>query len=176
MTHIIAFAASTSRQSINKSLVTYAAHSLQDMTYEVLDLNDFAAPLYSIDEENENGIPQNVKAFKEKLEQADGIIVSLAEHNGNFTAAFKSLYDWLSRIDTNIFGGKPLLLLSTSPGPSGASNVLAVAKQGFPIMGGQIIGEFSLPEFFDNFTENEITSVSLKAELQKQIAVFASHF
>ncbi len=172
MSKIIAFAASTSKNSINKKLAAYASTFLKDVEVEILDLNDFTAPLYSIDEENQKGIPQNIHKFKHKLDQATAFIIALAEHNGNFTAAFKNLYDWTSRIDTNIFGQKQILLLSTSPGPSGATNVMKIAREGFPWMGGKIAAEFSLPSFFDHFVDHQIKDVDLKNKLIEQIHIF----
>lgn len=60
--NILAFAASSSRKSINKQLVTYAASILKSeiisgAEVEIIDLNDFEMPIYSIDREEENGIP-----------------------------------------------------------------------------------------------------------------------
>ena len=48
---ITAFAASSSRNSINKALVTYASGLLQGADVQILDLNDFELPLFSIDKE-----------------------------------------------------------------------------------------------------------------------------
>ncbi|MFT6901054.1 MAG: chromate reductase [Colwellia sp.] len=50
---IIAFAASSSRQSINKQLVSYAASLVENAQVEVLDINDYEMPLYSADREAE---------------------------------------------------------------------------------------------------------------------------
>ena len=48
---VIAFAASSSARSINKQLVTYAAGLLQGVEVEILDLNDYELPLFSVDRE-----------------------------------------------------------------------------------------------------------------------------
>lgn len=53
--NVIAFAASSSKKSINKQLVTYAASLLETARVEVLDLNDFELPLFSVDKEQELG-------------------------------------------------------------------------------------------------------------------------
>jgi len=52
---IIAFGASSSRQSINKQLATYAASLVAAAEVEVLDLNDFEMPIFSQDKETELG-------------------------------------------------------------------------------------------------------------------------
>lgn len=54
---VLAFAASNSRQSINKQLVTHAANLIPDTDVEILDLNDFELPLFSVDAEAELGKP-----------------------------------------------------------------------------------------------------------------------
>ena len=42
---ILAFAASNSRNSINKSLINYAATLLSQHDVEVLDINDYSKPM-----------------------------------------------------------------------------------------------------------------------------------
>ena len=81
MKKIVAFGASSSKKSINKDLAAYAASTIEDAEAIVLDLNDFEMPIYSIDYENDNGIPEKAYKFKEVLKNADGIVISFAEHN-----------------------------------------------------------------------------------------------
>ena len=63
MPTILAFGASTSSQSINKQLAAYAANTIPEVEVKLIDLNDFSAPLYSVDEEGASGIPDGAKAF-----------------------------------------------------------------------------------------------------------------
>ena len=116
---VVAFAASNSRNSINKLLVTYAASLLDSWETEILELNDFELPLFSVDREAELGQPELAKLFLKKLADADAIIISFAEHNLSYSAAYKNLFDWCSRITPKVFQGKPMVLLSTSPGGHG---------------------------------------------------------
>ena len=139
MKTILAFAGSNSSTSINKQLVQYAVDSLNHVDATVHDLRDYALPIYSIDDENEKGIPSVAQSFLNHIKTADGIILSLAEHNGSYTAVFKNLMDWMSRIDGKLWQEKPMLLMATSPGARGGASVLDAAQQRFPYMGGQII-------------------------------------
>ncbi|MBV7314534.1 NADPH-dependent FMN reductase [Shewanella sp. NIFS-20-20] len=148
---IIAFGASTSRHSINKQLANYAANLVAGAEVEVLELNDFELPLFSEDKEKELGQPDAAKAFYAKLGSCDAIVVSFAEHNGSYSAAYKNLFDWTSRIDMKVFQSKPMVLLATSPGPGGAASVLAAAVNSMPYFGGDIKAQLSLPAFYDNF-------------------------
>jgi len=151
---VLAFAASNSRQSINKQLVSYAGNILkggliENVELEIIDLNDFEMPIFSVDREQESGIPSQAHDFYKKIGEADALLISYAEHNGTYTAAYKNLYDWASRIDMKVFQGKVMVLLATSPGPGGASNVLAAAKKSAPYFGGEVKADLSIPSYFD---------------------------
>lgn len=173
MPTILAFGASTSTQSINKQLAGYAANALPDVDVKLIDLNDFSAPLFSVDEEAANGIPDAAKAFVAELEAVDGIIVSLAEHNGSYAAAFKSLFDWGTRYKQKVWSDKKMLLLSTSPGGRGGATVLEAAANTFPHLGGDVVATFSLPSFGDNFSsEGGILSEDLKSAFARKLAEF----
>jgi len=148
---IIAFGASSSKQSINKQLATFAANQFQNVTIEIIDLNDYEMPIFSVDKEKENGIHPLAQEFYSKLGSADLIIISFAEHNGNYSSAFKNILDWTSRINAKTFQEKPMLLLATSPGARGGSSVLEIASKRFPFQGGIVKGSFSLPSFYENF-------------------------
>ncbi len=166
MKKIIAFAGSSSKNSINKKLATYTAGLFKNSEVEVLDLNDFEMPLYSVDKEEELGFPSEANKFLSKIGEADLLVVSMAEHNGAYSAAFKNLLDWCSRINGNIFQGKKMLLMATSPGGRGGSSVLEIAKDRFPRHDAKLMGTFSLPSFYENFDEvNGIVNDELKAGL-----------
>jgi chromate reductase len=115
---ILAFAASSSSNSINKKLVTYAASLLNNAEIEILDINDYEMPLYSEDKEEELGQPDAAKIFFKKIGAADALLISYAEHNGSYTAAYKNLFDWASRIEPKVYQGKPMVMLATSPAPA----------------------------------------------------------
>lgn len=171
---IIAFAGSPSKNSINKKLAIYAANFFKDADVEVLDLNDFQMPIFSVDIEKEIGQHPLAKAFLDKLASADILVVSLAENNGNYSAAFKNIFDWSSRITKKIFQEKQMLLMATSPGGRGGASVLEMATKAFPFYGANVKATFSLPSFNDNFdVEKEIIS---NLELNNQLEVIVNNF
>ena len=172
MKKILVFFFFYSKKSINKQLATYTSSLLNDIESTILDLNDFPSPLYGVDEEIENGIPENSHKFIKLIKKSDGIILSLAEHNGNFSVAFKNIFDWISRIEKKPWNNKPMLLMSTSPGGRGGASVLSIAKNGFPHMGGNIVADFSLPSFYDNFKEETIVNEELKSQLEALVSIF----
>ncbi|MDF1698307.1 MAG: NAD(P)H-dependent oxidoreductase [Saprospiraceae bacterium] len=174
MKKIIAIGGSNSKKSINKKLASFVANQIKNTETIVADLNDYALPLYGIDLETESGIPENAVKLNELLESADGLVISLAEHNGSYSVAFKNAYDWLSRINGKVWKNKPMFLMATSPGGRGGATVLQTAKAGFPYLGGNIITDFSLPAFYDNFSETGITHEALAAELELKISEFSN--
>lgn len=168
---ILAFAASNSIKSINKQLVIFASKQLESHDVEVIDINDFELPIYSIDLETKFGIPAAVHAFREKIAQADGMIISFAEHNGGYTVAYKNLFDWASRVNMGVYQGTPTVMLSTSPGGGGASNVLSTAVNSAKYFEGNVVASMSLPSFYENFNleAGEVTDEALKEKLKATV-------
>ncbi|MBL4838495.1 MAG: NAD(P)H-dependent oxidoreductase [Kordiimonadaceae bacterium] len=168
---LLAFAASNSKQSINKKLATYAANLFKkhhkETTVEILDINDYEMPLYSVDKEAELGQPIEAKRFLEKIGNADALIVSFAEHNGTYTAAYKNLFDWVSRIEGKFFQNKPMVLLATAPGPGGAASVLATAETSAPFFGSDVKASLSVPNFYEVFDTD--TLVMRDTETDKKL-------
>ena len=168
---VTAFAASSSSQSINKKLVTYAASLLTEHHLEILDLNDYELPLFSVDREKELGQPKLAKAFFDKIGQSDALLISFAEHNGSYSAAYKNLFDWCSRINAKVFQSKPMVLLATSPGGRGGSGVLSQAINSARFFGGEVKASLSVPSFYDNFDldNGRISNPEINAELKLAI-------
>jgi chromate reductase len=163
---ILAFAASSSRQSINKKLATYVTTLIEDCEVDILDLNDYELPIFSEDKEKEFGKPQLAQDFFNKIGSCDALVISFAEHNGNYSAAYKNIFDWASRIDAKVFQNKPLLLLSTSPGAGGASNVLALANSSAPHFKGDVKDSVSVPSFYKNY-DNDTQSINNPEIIQR---------
>lgn len=173
---IIAFAGSNSSKSINKKLATYATSLFENANVEILDLNDYELPLFSVDREAVLGHPSLAQDFLDKITSADLLVVSLAENNGNYSAAFKNLFDWCSRIRTDVFQDKPMLLMATSPGRRGGRSVLDIAQSNLPRYGGNIKAEFSLPLFNEAFdvAKGVISDANKDAELKSIVAQFTA--
>lgn len=169
---ILAFAASNSSVSINRQLAEYAASLVDGAEVETLDIHDYEMPLYCHDREEESGIPQTAHDFLATIGAADALIVSFAEHNGNYTAAFKNLFDWCSRIGRDVWQGKKMVLLATSPGGRGGQSVLEIASSAAPRFGGEVVGSLSVPSFGAAFDSEagRLTDEALDKELRALVA------
>ena len=174
---VLAFAASNSSKSINKALVSNAASLLEDRLdsnaeVELIDINEYEMPLYSIDREQEEGIPELAQQFYTKIGDADALLIAFAEHNGFYTTAYKNLFDWASRVDMKVYQDTPAVLLATSPGPRGAGNVLKTAVAAAPFHGMDVKADLSIPRFFENFAvaRGRITNADIQAQLESALA------
>jgi len=167
---VLAFAASNSNKSINKTLIHYAVKQLpSNIEVETLDINDYELPIYSVDLEQAHGIPSSVDRFLAKIAEADLLLISYAEHNANYTVAYKNLFDWATRKNMEVYQNKPIIMLSTSPGEGGANNVLSMAINSAPFFGGSVLGSLSVPSYYENFDNetNELINPDLAAQLKE---------
>lgn len=167
---VLAFAATNHKASINKQLVTHATQLLtenNEADVEILDLNDYEMPLYSIERHEEHGIHPLARQFFDKIGAADVVLVSFAEHNGSYTAVYKNLFDWASRIDMQVYQNKPTVIMSTSPGPGGASSVLESAVGSAEFFAMDLRGHLSVPSFNDNFDTEK--GVLVNSELSEKL-------
>jgi NAD(P)H-dependent FMN reductase len=155
--NLVTFGASYSVTSINRAWAAAVGKRILELAgkegnIQSLDLNKYDLPLYTVEREAQIGLPEPAKWFVEDLAQADLIVVSLAEYNGSYTAGFKNLFDWASRVELKFFQNKPVVVTSTAPGPRGGLTVLQTAAERFPRHGAsQVVVGPALPGFKTNF-------------------------
>ena len=166
-----AFAPTSSSKSNNKQQLSYTSSQLENGETEILDINDYELPLFSEDKEAELGQPELAKAFLQKIANSDALIISFAEHNGSYTAAYKNIFDWASRINPKVFQNKPMIMLATSPGPGGAASVLTTATTSAPFFDGDVKASLSVANFYDNFdiVRGRIINASINEQLRSAL-------
>ncbi len=155
MAKILAFAGSNSSTSINYKLVKYTVSLIEEHQIQKVNMAKLPFPMYSSDYEKKHGYSNSLVELKGDIEKADGVILSVNEHNSNPSAFFKNVLDWLSRVDRNFLNDTKVLLMATSPGKGGAKHALEVINQMLPRFGAEIIVTFSLPSFSENFDEDK---------------------
>ena len=167
---ILTIPATNSRNGINRRLLDLVGRQLADIRpgveVEVLDLNDHEMPIYS-GEREAAGIPAEAQGFFDAIGAADAVIVSYAEYNGSFTPAWKNTYDWASRIDQQVFQGKPVLMLAASPGPRAGAGVLGYATMTAPFFGAELVGSLGVGTFHQTYDAETgtLTDEALAAQL-----------
>ena len=119
----------------------------------IIDLNDFEMPIYSEDREKIGGIPEKALKFKKLISECDGIVISLAEHNGAYTAAFKNIFDWCSIHDRDFLKGKKCIVISASPGARGGAGSNKVISTMFGFFGVEVLDNITIGLFEEKYQE-----------------------
>lgn len=177
MATFLAFAGSNSSTSINYSLVRYTVSLVEDHEVQLLNMANMPFPMYSEDHEREHGYSNSLIELMDDIRQADGLILSVNEHNGNPSAYTKNLLDWLSRLERKFLADCRILLMATSRGKRGGKASLQTIEAMLPRFGGEILATFSLPSYGENFDPSEgITDQALSEEHGQALSSFLSKF
>jgi NAD(P)H-dependent FMN reductase len=139
----IGIAGSLRKGSYNRSLINaFMAQVPAGSTMEVLEID--AVPLFN--QELEADFPAAVTALKEKIKNADGIIISTPEYNRSIPGVLKNMIDWTSRpYGQSAWAGKPVYVIGASIAPLGAALAQTELKRIMLALGAAVLGQ---PEFF----------------------------
>ena len=121
MTRIVALSGSLRKRSFNTALVNAAAKMFPE---EVAAASITGIPLYNADIEESEGIPEVVSKLKDRIAEADGLLLVTPEYNNAIPGVFKNAIDWLSRPTKDIprvFHNKPVALTGASVGSFGTT-------------------------------------------------------
>ncbi len=175
MARILALAGSNSSTSINYKLVKHTTSLVNGHEINELNMANYPFPLFSIDLEKKEGYSNSLIELKNEIQKADGVILSVNEHNSYPSAYFKNLVDWLSRVERKFLADTKVLLMSTSQGKRGGLGSLEASKAMLMRFGGDIQATFSLPSFNENFEAGEgITDFDLKDQHKVALNTFLS--
>jgi len=174
MSKVLVFSGSNSSSSINQQLVIYAASFLEEMEIKIIYLQDYPAPVYSMDMEKRGEFPQSMRELNELFKDVNAMLISLPEYNSGITPVFKNTMDWISRIEKPTFKNKPVCLLATSSGKRGAkTNLGHVAEMLLPRWGGIVSSTFSLPNFDKHLVNGALVlEREEKAKLKEALFLF----
>jgi chromate reductase len=126
----------------------------------------------------EGAPPADWLAFREKLQKSNGVIFVTPEYNRAIPGVLKNAIDVGSRpYGKSSFIGKPVGIISNSPGPLGGVSAAKTLQNILPGISGPIMGQ---PETYlngvgDAFNEKgELTKESLQKVLEQFLAAFAA--
>ena len=160
---ILGIAGSLREGSYNRQLLRLAAENLPDgVEYAVWDgLRDLPA----FDEDHENSMSLAVAGFRSAVAGADAVLIATPEYNGSIPGALKNALDWGSRPrETAAFRGKPVAVLSASPGSFGGVWSNAETRKILGLMGARVVdSELALGKAADRLAEPD-------EELRDQLA------
>ncbi len=126
---VLAFAGSLRKGSYNKALVRCAVEvAPQNVAIEVFDLEGI--PIYNADLENTP--PQRVTEFKNKIREADALLIATPEYNYSIPGVLKNAIDCASRpVIGNPLENKPVAIMSASTGRFGGARAQYHLRQTF---------------------------------------------
>jgi chromate reductase len=157
---------------IAKALAKLAPDTLKLDVTTLHDLSFFNQDL-------EANPPADWLAFREKLQKSDGVLFVTPEYNRSIPGVLKNAIDVASRpYGKSSFLGKPIGIVSNSPGPLGGVNAAMNLKQLLPGIVGPIMGQ---PEIYltmvgDAFDDKgELTKEALQKVLKQYIDAYAAH-
>jgi chromate reductase len=114
---VLAIPGSLRRASFNRMALAAAAElAPEGMVIETCEIRGL--PFYDGDVEAA-GMPDVVEAFREKVRAADALLLVTPEYNASISAVLKNAIDWASRPPHQPVDGKPIAILSASPGALG---------------------------------------------------------
>lgn len=175
---ILGFSGSLRRKSYNTAALRAAKELLPEgATLEIADLS--AIPFFNEDLEAES-IPQPVLDFNKKVAAADALLIATPEYNYSIPPVLKNALDWASRGSEKPLDGKPLAIMSASPGMFGGARAQYHLRQVCVVLNLQPLNK---PEVFimnadkkfdskgnvtDEYTNNAITRL-LQALIDKVV-------
>jgi chromate reductase len=126
---VLAFAGSLRKGSFNKALVRAALEvAPSSIAIEVFDLEGI--PPFNGD--YENSPPAKVAEFKQKIAQADALLIASPEYNYSVPGVLKNALDWASRPNSgNPLQGKPVAVMGASTGRFGGARAQYHLRQTF---------------------------------------------
>jgi len=122
--------------------------------------------------------PADWLALREKLQTSSGVIIVTPEYNRSIPGVLKNAIDVASRpYGKSSFLGKPMGIVSNSPGPLGGVSAAKHLQNILPGISGPILGQ---PEIYLNAVgdafddKGELTKESLKTVLEQYLTAFAA--
>ena len=178
MINIIGVSGSLRKYSYNAGLLRAAAEAApQGCAVTIQPIKGI--PLYNADIEDSDGIPQEVIDLKNRLADADGLLMVTPENNNSIPGVFKNAIDWCTRPPEDrfrVFSSLPVGLMGATPGQFGTAfsqyawlPVLRVL--GAQVWAGRLLWVSGAMSKFDK--EGNLTDESVMKQLSKYMAGFA---
>ena len=145
-----------------------------EMTVDFIEIADL--PLYNADFEGENELDV-YKRVRKDIKTHDAFIFFTPEYNRSFSAAVKNVIDIASVApDGNLWGGKPVAVMSASIGSMGGVSGNLALRQTFVNLD---MRPMQQPEVYlakvDTLFENGELNEKTKAFLEKAVRAFCAH-
>ncbi|KYG19635.1 ACP phosphodiesterase [Bradyrhizobium sp. AT1] len=174
--NIVTIAGSLRKESFSLKI----ANALAKLAPDTLKLEVITpAGISFFNQDLEGAPPADWLAFRDKLQKSNGVLFITPEYNRSIPGVLKNAIDVASRpYGKSSLLGKPVGIISNSPGPLGGVSAAKHLQNILPGISGSLLQQ---PEIYlnavgDAFDANgELTKDSLKTVLQQYIDAFAAH-
>ena len=138
---VLAFAGSLRAGSYNRKLVAIAADHLRPRIddVDILDLRDVAMPLYDGDLEAASGLPAGAVEMRERIAEANAVVIATPEYNASVPGVLKNVIDWTSRPPHQPWSRKVVTLLAATTGAGGGRGVLVDMRKILSALGAFVL-------------------------------------
>ena len=153
---ILAFSGSARRESLNRKLLQQVVLATRQAGGDVtlVDLNEFAMPLYHGDLEDAQGMPDSTVKLVKLITEHAGLLIASPEYNSQITPLLKNTIDWCTRGEDNPFTGKVAAVVSASPGALGGVRSMTLTRALLSHLGCHVIpAQCILPQADKAFDE-----------------------
>lgn len=174
--HVLVFAASLRRESLNGRLAELAAAAAeaQGAVVDRAAMADFDCPSYDQDVEQGEGIPPGAQRLRERLVTADAFVIASPEYNASLPGVLKNVIDWASRVRPQPFNGRQGLLLSASPSMVGGNRGLWALRIPLEHLGARVYPDmFSLAQAHEAFGgDGRLADATLRRRFDSTVECF----
>ena len=173
--NVVIIAGSIRKESFTLKIANALAKLAPDnLKPEVVTLNDISF----FNQDLEAAPPADWLAFRDKLQKSDGVLFVTPEYNRSIPGVLKNAVDIASRpYGQSSFNGRPVGIISNSPGALGGVSAAKHLQQILPGISGPIMQqpETYLSAVGDAFNEaGELTKDSLRDFLKAYVTAFAA--
>ncbi|SDS14951.1 NADPH-dependent FMN reductase [Bradyrhizobium canariense] len=173
--HVVVIAGSLRKESFTLKIANALTKLAPDtLKLDVVTLHDISF----FNQDLESAPPADWVAFREKIQKSSGVLFVTPEYNRSIPGVLKNAIDVASRpYGKSSFLGKPVGIISNSPGPLGGVSAAKHLQNILPGISGPIMGQ---PEIYlngvgDAFDDKgELIKESLLAVLKQYIDAYAA--
>jgi chromate reductase len=139
MIKLLGISGSLRKDSFNTALLR-AAQELAPAGTSI-DVADIAQiPLYNEDV-REKGYPQPVQTLRDRIRDADAVLIATPEYNYSIPGVLKNAIDWASRPPEQPFDGKIVGIMGASPGRLGTARAQYHLRQCFVFLNSTVLNK-----------------------------------
>lgn len=175
MTRVLGFAGSLRKGSFNRALLRAARElgTADGIDVEIFEIGSI--PPYNQDDEG--AMPDVVRDFKSRIEQADAVLLVTPEYNYSVSGVLKNAIDWASRpYGANSFDEKPVAIMGASVGMIGTGRAQYHLRQVLVYVNAHPLNrpEVMVPSAEDKFRDGELVDAHTRQKVRELLVAVAA--